>query len=111
MAEEKMQRLLDEDTANKEMDTVARFADKNQRLAWKRKMNRMDELLERIQPLEEKALEIIKEKQPIMDEIERVRQMMVKECVHPKDYLVHKGDHILCKFCKSKLAINLSLTK
>lgn len=109
MTEEKMERLLDEDTARKEMDTVARFADKNQRLAWKRKMARMEELITRIQPLEEEALRIIKEKQPLLDEIESVRQKMVKECVHPVDYLVHKGDHILCKFCKSKLAINLAV--
>lgn len=106
MTEEKMQRLLDEETAKKELETVARFADKNQRLAWKRKMDRMDELLERIRPIEEKKLELIYEAQPIHDEIERVRQLMVKECVHPMDYIVHKGDHILCKFCKSRLAIN-----
>lgn len=97
---------LDEDQARRELEMVAKGADKNQRLAWRRKKVRMETLLERIKPLEEKALEIILEKQPIMDDIESVRQKMIKECIHPADNLIHKGNFILCKFCKSKLKIN-----
>jgi ribosomal protein L16 Arg81 hydroxylase len=101
-----MDKMLDEDEVAKEIKQVSAHADKNQRLAWRRKKARIDTLIERIQPLQDKKLEIILQMQPIMDEIEAVRQEMVKECIHPKDHLVHKGTHIECKFCKSKLKVN-----
>ena len=101
-----MARELDEEQAKRELDNVAKFSDKNQRLAWRRKRLKMDDLLEKIRPYEEQILEVILKKQEIMDDIEKVRQTMVKECVHPADYLVHKGNHILCKFCKNKIVIN-----
>jgi hypothetical protein len=97
---------LDEDQARLDLDNVSKFSDKNQRLAWRRKRTKMDELLAKILPYEEQILEIIYEKQSIMDDIEVVRKAMVKECVHPADYLVHKGNFILCKFCKNKIVIN-----
>ena len=97
---------LDEETANKQLDKVSKFADKNQRLSFRRKKERMDTLLERIRPIEEKMLELILEKTPITDEIEKVRQGMVHECVHPRDYLVHKGTHIHCKFCSKDIQLN-----
>ena len=90
----------------KEMDQVSKFADKNQRLSFRRKKERMDTLLERIAPIEEKMLELTLEKTPIMDEIEEVRRGMVHECVHPRDHLVHKGSHILCKFCGKEIRLN-----
>lgn len=98
--------ILDEEQAKKDIETVSKFADKNQRLAWKRKMNRMETLVERLQPFEEKILKLILEKQPIMDEIDEIRRAMILECVHPADYLVHKGTHIECKFCKNKIRLN-----
>jgi len=98
-------KLLDEDQAKKELDSITKFSDKNQRLAWRRKRNRMDDLLKKMEPLNEEALKVILAKQPIMDEIEHVRQQMIKECVHPRDYLVHKGTHVLCKFCRSKIKV------
>ena len=98
--------LLDEDAANKEISEVSKHADKNQRLAWRRKKKRIEDLIERLQPLQEKKLELILEMQPTLDEIEDVRQEMVKECIHPADYLVHKGTHIECKFCRSKIRVN-----
>lgn len=97
---------LDEDTALKQLNEVSKHADKNQRLAWRRKKARIDELISRIQPLQDEKLRIIMEMQPIMDDIEAVRRDMVKECIHPLDHLVHKGTHIECKFCNMKLKIN-----
>ena len=98
--------LLDEDEANLQLDKVAKFADKNQRLSFRRKRERMDTLLERIRPIEAKILDLIHDKTPIMDEIEKVRQGMVHECVHPRDELVHKGTHIQCKFCSKEIKLN-----
>ena len=90
----------------KQLDKVSKFADKNQRLSFRRKGERMATLLERITPIEQKILDLILEKTPIMDDIEEVRRGMVHECVHPRDHLVHKGDYILCKFCAKELKLN-----
>ena len=92
---------------NKQLDTVSRFSDKNQRLSFKRKFTRMDELLKRISPIEEEILKLILQKTPIMDDIDKVRSAMVHDCVHPRDYLVHKGTHILCKFCAKEIKLNV----
>ena len=97
--------LLDEEAARRQIEAVSKFCDKNQKLAWRRKMVKMTDLLEEIEPLNEEMLALILRKQPIMDKIEDMRQVMVKECVHPADYLVHKGEHILCKFCKTKISL------
>ena len=99
--------LLDEDEVNRQLDKVSKFADKNQRLSFKRKGERMSTLLTRIKPIEDEILELILQKTPIMDDIENVRRGMVHECVHPRDYLVHKGTHILCKFCSKEIKLNV----
>lgn len=99
-----MSNLFDEAQAQLELEEIAKIADKNQRLSWRRKRKRMDDLLEKIKPIEEKILALIMEKQPIMDEVEDVRQKMVKECIHPKEDLVHYGTHLHCKFCNRKLS-------
>ena len=97
--------MLDEEQANKDLDDISKFADKNQRLSWRRKKKRIEDLISKLAPLNEETLQIILKKQPILDDIEDVRQKMVHECVHPKDYLVHRGTHVLCKFCKNKINI------
>ena len=94
---------LDEVQAKREVDAASRFADKNQRLSWKRKLKRMEELVERIKPFEEEILDVIKRQQPLMDEINALREQMVHECVHPSEHVVHKGTHMECKFCKRRL--------
>jgi hypothetical protein len=86
-----------------ELDAVASFPDKNQKLAWKRKRKRIVELIGRIEPYEEQIRDLILKKQPIMDQIDEVRAAMVKDCIHPREELVHKGTHIECKFCQRKL--------
>jgi hypothetical protein len=97
--------MLDETEAQRELQEVSKFADKNQRLSWRRKRKRIDELITRLGPFQEKKLELILSMQPIMDDIEAVRTKMIDECVHPLDHLIHKGTHIECKFCNSKIKI------
>ena len=97
---------LDEEEVKKQLEKVSKFADKNQRLSFRRKKERMLILLERIQPIQDKILDLILERTPIMDEIENVRKGMVHECVHPLEYLVHKGTHIQCKFCSKDIKLN-----
>jgi len=94
---------LDEDQVAKELADISKFADKNQRLSWRRKKTRMETLLRELEPLNEEALQLVLKKQPILDKIQVVRQKMILECVHPLDYLVHRGRHILCKFCGNKI--------
>lgn len=101
-----MSRILDEDQVQKELESASKDADKNMRLAWRRKEKKMEELLEKLEPLNEEMLELIRRKQPILDEVTDLRSKMVHECVHPTKTLVHKGSHILCKFCNKKLRIN-----
>lgn len=100
-----MSRMLDETEAQRELQEVSKFADKNQRLSWRRKRKRIDELITRLEPFQEKKLELILDMQPLMDDIEAVRTKMIDECVHPLDHLIHKGTHIECKFCNSKIKI------
>jgi hypothetical protein len=97
---------IDEEQAQEDFEEISKFADKNQRLAWRRKMTKIDKLLAKLEPLNEQALAIILAKQPLLDDVEKVRQQMIKECVHPIDYLVHKGTHVLCKFCRKDIKPN-----
>lgn len=85
---------------------VSKQFDKNDKLAWNRKKVKLDLLIEQLKPFEDRMLEIIKERQPIMDKIVELRNVMVHECVHPIDSLVHKDAFIHCKFCDAKLTIN-----
>lgn len=85
---------------------VHMFKDKNERLAWKRKYDKMQEVFVRLEEVEDKILEIIKnEKLPISNEIEEMRIELSRTCVHPKEFLVHKETHIECKFCGNKISI------
>jgi chromosome segregation ATPase len=93
-----MKRLTEKDV-KKDLDTVAGYSQNDAKLAWRRKKKKLDALIEELEPIQNKIIELYEEKQPIMDKIAELRQTMVQECVHPKDYLVHKGTHVECKFC------------
>jgi hypothetical protein len=90
---------LTEDDIKEDLEEVYGFANNAEKLAWRRKYKKMQEALEELTPYEEEILRLHKEKQPIMDKIEEIRAKMVEECVHPKEFLVHKGTHVECKFC------------
>jgi hypothetical protein len=83
-------------------EKISSFATRGERLAWDRKLKKMEKFIEELVPVEDKILEIIKnEKYPIMDKIEAVRKTMILECVHPENYLIVDEDwsHAHCKFC------------
>lgn len=94
---------------DKELFTkIVNHADKNERIAWKRKHNKLTTMIEeKIRPLEDKILELTMEKQIHMDDITAIRDIMIKECVHPREFLVKKDTHVLCKFCLKRLNINV----
>lgn len=85
---------------------VAAFKDKNEKLSWSRKQKKLEEYIEQeVNPLAEKIAELQVEHQKIIDEIIKQRSLMVKECIHPKNSLIHHGTYIECKFCNAKLSI------
>jgi hypothetical protein len=87
---------------------IVNHASKNERVAWNRKHKKLkDSIEEKITPLEMKILEITMEKQVYMDEVLELRATLVKECVHPREFLMMKEDHVLCKFCNRKLKVNV----
>lgn len=87
---------------------VVNHASKNDRIAWNRKYKKMKTIIdESIVPLENKILELTMQKMSIMDDIVSLRDTLRKECVHPREFLLHRESHILCKFCESKLNVNV----
>jgi len=89
------------------LETVANAANRSEKTSWNRKMDNMVKLLSKIQPIEQKILDIIKnEKLPIQDEIQVLRNTMLHECVHPYEYLVIEGENqVRCKFCNKLLSV------
>jgi hypothetical protein len=97
---------VDETQVRRQLDFVSNLATRSEKTSWNRKMDNMVKLISQLTPIEEKILEImLKEKQPILDQINDLRSAMINECVHPFDQLVIKEDHIQCKFCNRKIGI------
>lgn len=84
---------------------ISKSKNKNERLSWNRKFQKLQEIIEKIKPLEEETLKLFLQKQDLHDEIVALRQQMVKECTHPYEFLVHNGEFVTCKFCNANLSI------
>ena len=91
-------------TLNK-IELIASLPNKSETRSWERKAVAMAKLLEQLQPIEEKMLEIVAQRQPLVDEIEELRTVMTQECIHPIEHLVEHGNHIECKFCMRRLVV------
>lgn len=98
--------MFSKEQLEQDFQIVAKCSDKNERLAWGRKRKKMDEIVKKLQPLEDAILEIVKKKEPILEELRELRELMTRECVHLEEFLVHHGGYILCKFCDARLAVN-----
>jgi hypothetical protein len=98
---------LDEEIINK----IVNAKPKNERIAFTRKLKKIQELVKSLEPIEQKIMDItLNEKYPIMDEIQTLRLTMIKECVHPKETLIYfrepdGEEYIQCKFCNTRLAV------
>ena len=87
---------------------IVNHASKNERVAWNRKLKKLTAIIEeRITPIENTILELTMQKQVVMDEVVGLRDVLVTECIHPREYLVTKDDHVLCHFCEKKLQVNV----
>lgn len=91
--------------AQKHITAVSSHHGKNEKLAWKRKVKKMMGLIQEVGVVEQEILELVLKKQPTLDEIAMLRAEMTKECIHPKDHLVHLGTYLICKFCDNKISI------
>ena len=87
-------------------ESVSNSANRSEKTSWNRKMDNMVNYLAKLRPIEQKILDIIEsEKNPIMDDIQELRKTMIKECVHPYEYLIKGDNYILCKFCEKRLSV------
>lgn len=97
---------MTEEQIQVDLNSIAGAKNKNERLSWKRKYDKLQEIINNeIRPLEDSILTILEKKIQAMDRLENLRKQMIKECVHPKNNLIHKGTHVECKFCDAKLSI------
>ncbi len=91
---------------DREIEIVVMNRNYNEKISWKRKLDKLNGFIEALKPIEDKISEIlINEKQPILDNISEVRGIMVRECVHPRNFLSHDGNTITCKFCNKRLKV------
>lgn len=97
---------ISEDKIKSDLDKIATYRDKNERLSWKRKKDKIELMVEELKPIEDAIMKLIAdEREPRLREIEELRSVMIKECIHPRDQLVHYGTHVECKFCEAKIGV------
>lgn len=95
----------------KSMEAIANAATRSEKVSWDRKMDGMVKVLAKLHPIEDQILDLMSEKQRIMDDIEVLRKDMVRECVHPYTHLLAKedpmyGGHVIqCKFCSKTFKV------
>ncbi len=96
---------LSNEQIEKDLKAVANVKSKNEKLSWSRKQKKIEEMVEELAPLDAELSRIQLARQERLDAIYALRHQMVKECIHPKNSLVHKDNFISCKFCNSRLSI------
>lgn len=94
------------------MEAISGSSTRSEKVSWDRKMDNMVKLLTTLKPIEEQILDLMAQKQPILDQVSSLRSEMVRECVHPITHLVCKetdeGEVVQCKFCMSKFSVRKS---
>lgn len=87
------------------LEAVANAASRSEKTSWNRKMDNMVRLLAELKPIEDSILELMAKKWEVFDRVQQLREVMVRECVHPYEQLVHKEDYIECKFCLKRISV------
>ena len=87
------------------LEAVANNANRSEKTSWNRKMKNMVELLTELRPIEEQIIELTASKHEVFDRIQVLRNVMVKECIHPYEQLLRKDNHVVCKFCNKKISL------
>jgi hypothetical protein len=89
------------------LESIANKAVRGEKVSWNRKMDNMISQLADLAQIEERIFDIIvTEKNPILDQISELRELMVNECIHPIEQLVVKeGGYAECKFCNKRIRL------
>lgn len=88
-------------------DIVVKNPSNNENVAWKRRLKNFQKRIKaEITPIEDEILELTMKKIHIMDALEEDRQQLIASCVHPREFLHLKEDHVYCEFCGAKLKVN-----
>jgi len=95
----------EEKTIRQYKEKIANAPSRSEKVSWNRKMSNLQALHEKIVPIEEEIIALMEKKQPIFDEMQEIREVMVNECIHPFDHLEFHENHIRCKFCNKKMSI------
>lgn len=88
-----------------QLDAVASHPLKAEKLSWKRKEKKMHGIIDSLSEIDAQILELYRQKQPHMDEIATLREVMVRDCIHQKSDLLHLGTYLTCKFCERNLSL------
>jgi hypothetical protein len=67
-------------------------------------MDNMVRLVARINEIQDEIWDLEAEKQPLFDEMTELREVMIRECIHPVNHLIEHEDHVYCKFCERRIA-------
>jgi hypothetical protein len=86
-------------------EKISNTANRSDKVSWNRKLDNMIKLVAQVNRLQEQIQDLEEEKEPIVDQIAALRQVMVNECVHPFDQIVVEENHSLCKFCGKKIVV------
>jgi len=87
-------------------ESIADNATRGEKVSWERKLDNMVSIIAKLRPIEEKIMDLMAEKQPILDEINELRKEMVRDCVHPYTHLAIKPDGTInCKFCNKTFSV------
>ena len=73
----KKQPTTPESSVEQILDAVANVAGRSEKTSWKRKLENMEKLMEKLQPIEDQLLELQAEKAPIIDEIAELREELL----------------------------------
>lgn len=98
---------LIEERVRRIKEAISNHANRSEKVSWNRKQDNMVKFVAELRPVEQKILALMAEKFPILDKVQELREVMVKECIHPYEHLVIQLDHVDCKFCNKKLSIPL----
>lgn len=96
---------LDEATQRRLKEEISNNANRSEKTSWNRKMDNMVKLLAELRPIEDQIIELHEKKIPLFDAIQELRKEMVKDCVHPYEYVLVMTDHAVCKFCERKISL------
>jgi hypothetical protein len=95
----------DQAQSRRMMETVANHATRSEKTSWHRKQKNMEKLISRMEPFDDQILNLMAQKQLLLDEVAVLRTEMVDSCIHPYDLLVQKEGSAECKFCNRELAV------